>query len=176
MTIPLNPQPQARRVVPARRGIPLVPGGVPIAPPVQKPNTLELPPYLYPPFTSTAFNLADASATAGVGQIINPAGLVLEIPDNCYASINQIDLLLDGITAASQVFWRLLINGIPVPGWNALTILPRSGAASVNRGWGPQLGIKVPLGGIIGVQIQNFDGAAYTVGTQVYGWFWPQER
>ncbi|MGH9806138.1 MAG: hypothetical protein ACRD9W_02550 [Terriglobia bacterium] len=176
MTVPFQFSALAGRIVPAGTGLPLVPGGVPIAPPVQKPNTLELPPYLFPPFTSTAFNLADASAITGVGVIINPAALQLKIPNNCYGSINQIDLLLNGIVSTSNVKWRLTINTVPVPGWNNLTILPRSGAASVNRGWGPQLGIRVPLGGVIGIQIQDFDGAAYTVGTQIYGWFWPQER
>lgn len=176
MTMPLVYSPSPIRIVPASRSIPLRAGGVAIAKPIQSPNTLELPPQLYPPWNAIAFNLAANTPITGVNAQFQPAGLQLDIPDNCYGAINQIDLLLDGILPTSNVFWRLLINGNPLPGWNALTILARSGAASVNRGWGPQLGIQVPLGGTVGMQISDVDGASYTAGAQIYGWFWPQER
>lgn len=164
-------------VVIAPRSAPIRPGGSAVAMGVDPgPDTVQLDPYLYPPPNSTPFNLAANQAIVGVNQITTPAGLVLPIPQNCYGVINSVDLLLDSILITSNVLWTLRLNKIPIPGFAPITILGRNGAASVAKSWGPQLRLVVPLGAEISVQIQNVDGAPYTAGTQLQGWFWPQTR
>lgn len=166
-------------VIPSR-GLPLVPGGVAIAPPLapqgQADKTVFFDPSLFPPPFATPINLAANQGIVGAGTFYTPAGLALQIPGNCYGVISTIDLLLDSITITSNVLWTLRINKVPVPGFNPLTILGRNGAASVSKSWPGPLRILIPLGGIIDVLIEDVDGGSYTAGTALYGWFWPQER
>lgn len=164
--------------IPIRTGVPTGPimgGGSPLAGGISAPGMF--PPTLFPPPGSQGFNLqADAALPGVIGSLTTPADLAFQIPGNMVAVISSIELLLDGITVVSDVVWRLLINGSPAPGWGNITILGRNGAASVAKSWDGPLGIEVPLGGLIGVQILNNDGGAYTAGTSLYGWFWPSQK
>lgn len=171
-SVPLQPA-----IVIPHRGINIKPGGAAIAPPLSPdPNTVSLDPSLFPPAQSTPINVSANQAIVGAGARFTPAGLVFKVPDNCYGIISTIDLLLDSILIGSNVLWTLLVNGIPVPGFNPITILGRNGAASVSKSWPGPLRILIPVGGTISWTIQDVDGAAYTAGTSYYGWFWPQQR
>ncbi len=152
-------------------------GGSAVARGIRPRNTLQLPPHLYPPETARSFNLAVNVGITGAGTRVTPPELSQRMPKNCYGTVAGIDFDLDGIVITSRVFWTVLVNGSPVQGFNALTVLGRNGAASVSRsvGAGAALGILVPIGGLVSVSILDADGGTYTAGTQVYGWFWPQE-
>ena len=159
------------------RGIPLKGGGSIVAAGVAPgPNTVQFDPYLFPPPASTPLNLAANQAIVGANTFYTPAGVSRSIPGNCYGVISTIDLLLDSILITSVVNWYIFINGSPVSGFNPITVLGRNGAASVGRSWEGPLRILIPLGGTVSVTIQNVDGGAYTAGTSLYGWFFPQQR
>lgn len=166
------------RLVNASRAFPnLQPGGSVVSSGVEPgPDTVQLDPFLYPPPNSTPINVGVNQAITGAAARFTPAAAQIRIPPNSYGVISTIDLLLDGILATSNVLWTFLINGNPVPGFNPVTILGRSGAASVSKSWGPQLRLLIPLGGTFGVTIQDVDGAPYTAGTSFYGWYFPQQR
>jgi hypothetical protein len=164
------------QLVPAGQTSPLRPGGAAIAGPLQEPGTILLPPQLFPPENAISLNLSANQAIVGAGAVFTPSALSTRIPPNCYGVISSIDLVLDAIVLTSDVRWSLLINGVPVAGWNAITILGRDGAASVSKTWEGPLRIMIPLGGTVGVRIVDVDGGAYVAGTQLYGWFWPQRR
>lgn len=176
MTIPDVTAPTPRRIIIPSRSIPLKAGGSVIASGVAPgPDTVRLDPFLFPPPFSTPINLAANVAIVGAGVRFD-AGTTLVIPKNCYGVISTIDLLLDSILITSNVLWTLLVNGFAVPGFAPITILGRNGAASVSKSWPGPLRILIPLGGQVSMTIQNVDGAPYTAGTQLYGWFFPQER
>jgi hypothetical protein len=160
-----------------RRGIPLKAGGSIVAAGVAPgPNTVQFDPYLFPPPASTPINIAGNQAIVGANTFTTPAALTRTIPNNCYGVISTIDLLLDSILITSVVNWYIFVNGSPVPGFNPITILGRNGAASVGKSWDGPLRILIPLGGTVSVTIQDVDGGAYTAGTSLYGWFFPQQR
>lgn len=139
-------------------------------------NVMNLPPGLYPPENSTAFFLSDTAALAGVNANAQPAGLVLALPVGLLGYIDTIDLLVDGIVATTNIRYTLIVNGSPFPGFNALTIMPRSGAQSVSRGLGPFLRIALPEAAVIGMRFQDIDGGAVTMGAQLRGWMFPVQR
>jgi hypothetical protein len=175
-----NPPPivqQAWRIAIPRHPIPLTAGGSVIQellPP--GPNTVQQDPGLYPPPNSIPINVSLNTAIVGAGATFQPAGLAFSVPQSSFGVISVVQLLLDGITIASNVLWTMLINGQPVPGFNPITILGRNGAASVAKTWGPQLRVIIPLGGTISWLIQDVDGGAYTAGVSYYGWQVPQTR
>jgi len=152
-------------------------GGSAVALGVRSRKTLQLPPHLYMPENGQPFNLAVNVGITGAGTRVTPPELRFQIPPNCYGTVAGIDFDLDGIVITSRVFWSLLFNGTPVQGFNALTVLGRNGAASVARsvGSGAPLGLVTALGSLISMSILDSDGGTYTAGTQVYGWFWPQD-
>lgn len=143
---------------------------------VEQPNTLNYPPEIVRPPNSRTVSLSvNTALAAAAGAIVTPAGFPLQLAKSEVGVIDQIDLLLNGIVLGSTVTWMLLVNGAPPPGFGAMTILGRDGAASVSKTYGPQLRITVPAGGVISVVITNGDGAAgYTAGVGVLGWAWPR--
>lgn len=177
MTSPVAPRRRYLRIGNASTAIPLRGGGSAIAAGLAPgPDTMQFDPYLYPPPFSTPINVSVNTAITGAGAIFRPAGSSFQAPLNSYAVISTIDLLLDGILPTSNVLWTFLINGTPVPGLSPLTILGRSGAASVSKSWQGPLRIAIPLNGIFSVLITDVDGAPYTAGTAYSGWFFPQSR
>lgn len=158
------------------RGVAVKPGGTATAPGVAPGvDTVQLDPYLYPPPNAVGINQAANQGIVGAGALF-PGVASFTIPKNCFGVVSTIDLLLDAITPASNVLWTLIVEGAAVPGFNPLTILGRSGAASVSKSWPGPLRIVIPLGGTVSWTIQDVDGAPYTAGVSYYGWFWPQVR
>lgn len=164
------------RIAYPSRTIPVRGGGSVIAPPLTKAGTVFTDPGLAPPESQQSFNLDFNQAITGANTTYAPAQLQYKIPDNCYGFIQAITLLLNGITLSSNVLWQLQINGVPVQGFNAMTILGRDGAASVTKAYDSPLRIAIPVGGQVSIVITNVDGASYTAGTSVYGYFMPQTR
>lgn len=134
-----------------------------------------LDPFNFPPPGSTPIFLSDEQPSVGAGTITQLPNIKQAMDNNSIGVINSLTLLLDQIVLASAVFWTLTINGQPVPGVSALTVLGRSGAASVAPTINP-LRIVVPPLGAIGAFVTNKDGNPYTVGLQVFGWYWPAQR
>jgi len=160
----------ARRRAIVRPGAPSIPG------PFDDAGATTLPLNLYPRKNSSWYNPSVNQAITGANTTYTPASLVVQLQASEVAILHQIDLLLDGIVATSNVIWQILVNGSAIPGYEALTILGRSGAASVAKTIGPYLGIQIPQGARISVLILNVDGGAYTAGCGLVGWKNPVQR
>lgn len=142
----------------------------------EPPGLVNLPAELYPPAGSTALFLTDDEPTLGAGQVVPFPGLTFALPSGMVGVVDALTLLIDGILITTNVVFTLSLNGALVPGFNNLTLLPRSGATFATLSLGPYLRIPIPLGGQITAQAVNVDGGSYTIGMQARGWFWPMQR
>lgn len=155
---------------------PLMPGGSALSGGLTSPGGISLPPTLYPPPGSRSFNLADEVATIGAGTLTELTNCQLQLPPTNVGVISSIELLIDGILITTRLFFRLIVNGSPIPGWGSLTVLARNGAANASRSLSGPLGIELPAGAAFTVKALNQDGGNYTVGANLYGWEWPAVR
>ena len=163
----------------AAPSVPINPGGVAPIAGTQPANVVNLPAELYPPQFSTGIFYSDSAALAGLNAVTNFPNFTAslrQLPPNMLGVIDQLQILLDGVLISSIVQFTLFINNAAVPGFNALTILPRNGATFVTSSFGPFLRIGIPVGGIVSAQALDVDGGAYTVGMQARGWFWPMQQ
>lgn len=158
-----------------RAAVPTRPGGAKLEGGIKPPDGVAFDPYYFPPSGSQQFNLRAAQAIVGAATTYAPAGLVQALPHNMVGVIHTIGLQLDGIALTTNVTWSIQTNGIPIPGFGAIAIPGISGVAAAVREW-PVVRIAVPVEGIIGVVITNFDGGSYTATTTLYGWWWPVNR
>ena len=159
----------------ASQSVPVAPGAPDLARGRTEPGSVLLDPYLYPPPGSTTFNLAAEAAVSGAGAAVTPAGLQYQIPANNVGVVDALSLLLNGITLSSVVTWRVIVGGLAVQGWDNLTILGRDGAQAISVAF-DKCRIVIPQSASLGISITDTDGAAYTVGAQLRGWFWPVTR
>lgn len=159
-----------------RRPTTVTPGAPHIEGPFDDKDAIALPSNLYPKRNSTWFNPSVNQAITGANTQYTPSALVVQLTPAEVGVVHQIDLLLDGIVATSNVLWQVMVNGAALAGYEALTILGRSGAASVSKTIGPYLGILLPQGARLSVKIVDIDGGAYTAGCGLVGWKNPVAR
>lgn len=148
------------------------PPGAPTGRPTVAPTpTLALYlPEIFPIPGATEFNADAFQASPGVGTII-PAGLVIQTPASSLGIVRVFGVGLDDMTQATNVIFRLRINEQPVPAWGAFRLFPGVAARVTSSS---DVFVRVPPNSKIDVAIQNVDGAAYLVGANYSGWFWPE--
>jgi len=130
--------------------------------------------YLFPPAGSTQLLGTDFQPSLGAGQIVQLPACTIVCPAANAGVVHSIKILLDQITATTNVFWTVKRNGIPVHGYNNLRLIPRSGAASVEYEFVP-VRIELSPNDVVTMQATNVDGAPYNVGGQLIGWYEPAQ-
>lgn len=111
-------------------------------------------------------------ASAGAGQL-EPAGLQLQVPAQMIGVINVFGYGLLNMSPATDVYWTLLFDGVPVPGYEEVSPFPGLVPRLYNTE--SDLLIPFPQGAVISVRFTNVDGAAYDVGANYYGWYYTPE-
>lgn len=162
---------QGTRTVPADLLAPYEPfQGAAQGPGVQRSLQVYLP-EVFPIPSATEFNVVVSKASAGAEQNID-IGIVLDLPQNNVGIVRGVSLYINNMLATTNVQWTLRFNGAPVPGYNNLSIFPRA-APSVANSFDSF--VRIPQGNPMQVRVtySNIDGAAYTVGAALSGWFWP---
>lgn len=105
----------------------------------------------------------------GAGQV-EPAGLRLKVPAQMIGVINVFGYGLLLMTPATDVFWTLLFDGNPVPGYEDVNFFP--GLVPRITGTESDLVVRIPEGAEISVRFTNVDGAAYDAGANYSGWYY----
>lgn len=120
---------------------------------------------------SRFFALSDSAAVVGANVNSGPlAGVTLKLDDQNYGVLKGLDVFVTPWTATSVVFFQVLVNGGAVPGFERIGFVPAA-LALVSRGF--DLSLALPQGSTVSVQAIDVDGAAYTVGAELFGWQWP---
>ncbi len=126
------------------------------------------PPHLFPPLGAQIVFKQGRGDVTGIAPIVTPAALDFVVPvGRIFVLANAQPMILAPLDA-SDVVWRILVNGYPVPGFDALSIQMRA-AASLSETFSP-IGAMVQEEQRVSVQIEARDGQAYTVAMQYYGW------
>lgn len=133
-------------------------------------QNLQIPlPEVYPIPGSTLFAPQVSKATAVVET--TDIGLSVALPAGSVGIITGFGFQITNMLTTTNVKWSILFNGSPVPGYNNLTIFPRSAPFVGNF---LDLPVRIPAGVTVTVQYANLDGGTYVVGATVSGWFWPE--
>ncbi len=136
---------------------------------------MQLDPYLFPPPAAQFLFGTDLQPSVGAGTVTQLPGCSLNLSQGQVGVINAITILLDQVTISSNVVWTIFVNGAPVPNFNNLRVIPRSGAAAVSDQFTP-VRLELPPGATLTMQALNKDGAPYNLGAQLFGWFWAAQR
>lgn len=132
-----------------------------------------LPVQVKPP-SGVDFNMDGTQA-----GITSASGIVtldtFQVPPGNVGVVRSFSLLANGLLTTSDIRWALLFDGVPVPGWNSLTINPRSGG-SVEVSYTPdETYIRTPEGSLLAWTVQVLDGGTYQVSVSAHGWFYPAQ-
>lgn len=129
-------------------------------------------PEIYPIPDAVQFRRNVQFASPGAGQV-EPAGLVLNVPAQMVGVVRVFGYGLLQMTPATDVYWTLLFDGVPVPGYEEVRPFP----GLVPRITGNESDIVVPFpqGAVISVRFTNVDGAAYVAGANYSGWYYTPE-
>lgn len=106
----------------------------------------------------------------GVGTI-TPAGLFYRVPESSLGIIRVFGVGITNMVPTTNVIYRLLVNGKPVPAWGNFRLFPGAGTritSSVGT-W-----VELTNNDEVSVEIQNIDGGIYQVGANYSGWVWPE--
>lgn len=139
----------------------------------------QLAPWESPPLGSVPLFLSAKTAIVGaaadVDSFIDGAELASSADNTLTRTLKASEqgvikgftMFIENPVTTTQVLWTLLINRVPVPGLNRVTILGRA-AASVSRS--VSLTVLVPPKARIDVLVLDVDGGAYNVGADIEGW------
>jgi hypothetical protein len=128
---------------------------------------VKFPAELYPPADSRPIILTAQQTIAAAGSV-TPAALTRQLPLGWVGVIRSLEIFADSPLVATRALWQLQINGAPVFGMEAVTMIFRD-AASLARDF-DNLRIAIPDNATISVQITNVDGAPRLYGAQLVGW------
>lgn len=149
----------------------VAPGGTPVRGVAGPGDSGLFPPHLYPPPGSVPVFLADKGASNAAGVLI-PAGLKYKCREGWRTVVRVLEIFADPLTLASQLTWAVLVDGVPVKGLGAISVLPRT-ADSYSEVL-DQWSFTVPEGRTLTVQITNGDGGTYNwLGAKLEGWTYP---
>lgn len=123
---------------------------------------------LYPPPGSAPLILGDQALSPGLGQQVL---FSRKLAKGQEAALRQLTVLVDSPILATRATWQVLVNGVVVPGLDAVSMLFRA-ASSLAVSF-DTLRVKVPDGGSIAVAVTNVDGAPRVYGAQLVGWTKP---
>jgi hypothetical protein len=173
MTIPYRPRlplasgtaDEDARVTP--RGI--VPDATAPQGPPQSIITRQLPEEAAPS-GAVFFSPADSAAVVGAGVVAALPNASVQVDQFSYGVLKGLDVFVTPWTNVSSVFFTVLIDGRAVRGFERIAFVPAN-LALVSRGF--DMSLQIPQGSLVTVQATDVDGAAYTVGVELFGWMWP---
>lgn len=164
--------------IPAR--FPTAGGSAPPRPAQQGAAMAQLSRTIPPPFQVRPPQARDitveASAT-GYNNLNTPqviAGSQFQVPTDNVGVLRSVVLSVNNLLTTSALIWAIRFNGVPVQGWNQLTVFPRN-AGSVSIAYTPdETYIYVPDGALIDTQItvSPADGNTYQAGIAYHGWYY----
>lgn len=136
--------------------------------------TTRFPPTFQRPPDGSDFNpFAQRDGVDAATSPIEPAELVVQLPESSVGIIRGITLSVNDLLPTSDIIWTLLQDGSPVEGWDELTVFPRN-AASVSKSWtAEETFIPVRESSQLRVRIEVRDGGSYQLGASYHGWYWP---
>lgn len=124
-------------------------------------------PALYPPAGSLPVVLTDVQQSAAAGVLAFP-GVAFKVPRGKRLVIDSAQLFADSPALDTRATWALLVDGIPIAGLHALTMIFRvatSQASTFDR-----LRALVAGGAGLSAIVTNVDGAPRLYGVQLVGW------
>jgi hypothetical protein len=116
------------------------------------------------------FNPTGQQASAGPQPNILVPGVSQDIPASMLVSVRSVSIFISDMLPTTNVQWTLRYNTIAVPGFQNLSIFPRT-APFVGTTFDAL--IRLTGAGTLDVVFNNIDGGVYTVGASFSGWFWP---
>lgn len=122
------------------------------------------------PTGAVFFSPADSAAVAGVNALVLLPNASVQIDQFSYGVLKGLDVFVTPWTAVSNVFFTLRVNGQAVRGFERVGFVPAA-LALVSRGF--DMSLQLPQGALVSVDATDVDGAAYTVGVELFGWQWP---
>lgn len=143
-----------------------------IAQPAGTPTPLAFPTRLFPP-QGSQFVYRKFAGVIGPGANAQntPAELQVRLSAG-RAAVLFLTLFIDAPTLAANISWTPRINRVSIPGMEALSLL---GRAVANIYHPVPFPIEVPRNAFFDVLITDVDGAAWTVGGEVFGWHYVPE-
>jgi hypothetical protein len=126
-------------------------------------------PDVYPIPTAIEFEFAGTVATVGANVQTFIPGTLFDLPAGYIGLIHTFNIsVLSVMTLATNQQFSILINGAPAQGYAGRTFAGRA-AQNFERSF--DCALRIPNGGIVSIVNTNVDGAAYTVGADVTGWY-----
>lgn len=134
---------------------------------------------LYPPRiekldASQDFNVNDYRVVlpAGVGSTVEPATLRFRVPADQIGWLQNFSLYTLTPTALLYASWAVLINGVPVPGFDDVRNSP--GIANLVQVFKDDMRVRLTNGCTVSIRITNLDASGpWTVGGSLSGWYHP---
>ena len=133
-----------------------------------------LPPWQYPIPSARAFYVRSYNNVIAAGAVdFTIPGLTYLTQSGQDACIRSIVALVLAPTVAMVLYFSLKLNGVTLPGWDALQVPPVAASAIEQPFTGADDVIRVSQNTTITMTVTNTSVAAYTVGMALGGWFWP---
>lgn len=157
------------RVASATDGQPLgpgSPGGIGAA------GIMAFPPHIYPPREGYIEFLPPSTAqtVAGPTTTVVLATPTFNLPANSVGVIRELNFNVNNVLTTTDIRFRVLVNGSPVPGYDSIDIFPRA-AASVNLSFPPEnTFLRLVDGAAITIEVTVTDGGSYQLGASFRGW------
>jgi hypothetical protein len=123
-------------------------------------------PDFYPIPTATEFQVGGQVTTSGAGTITQIPGSVLQLPPGYIGLVHTFNIsVLTTMTTATNQTWTIRVNQAPA----YTRFLAGRAAQNLERSFDTAL--RIPKGAQIDIVNTNIDGATYTVGADVTGWY-----
>lgn len=123
-------------------------------------------PDFYPIPTASEFQVGGQVSTTGAGVVTQIPNSVLQLPPGYIGVVHTFNIsVLSAMTLTTNQTWSIRINQAPA----YTRFLAGRAATNLERQFDTAL--RIPKGAQIDIINTNIDGAAYTVGADVTGWF-----
>jgi hypothetical protein len=123
-------------------------------------------PDFYPIPTATEFQVGGQVATSGAGLVTQIPGSVIQLPPGYIGVVHTFNIsVLSAMTLTTNQTWSIRINQAPA----YTRFLAGRAAQNLERQFDSAL--RIPKGAQMDIINTNIDGASYTVGADITGWF-----
>jgi hypothetical protein len=128
------------------------------------------PPEYIPPPQATQFQPYLLAAVVGAG-VTTPLWTFV-VPKSSVLVIKSLDFYASNTAPTSNIFFSLLVNGAPYPGYGNVPLF--AGAAAINSRSFNELTLRFSEGNVLTMNFVNVDGAAYNAASGAQGWYYPR--